>query len=117
MADERARSFRKRPTAAEVRLWKELRALRAQGFHFRRQVPIDDFIVDFACFDQRLVVEVDGSQHDEPAGLKADSARDAHLRWQGFTVMRVRNVDVLTNTGGVLVDILRALGAFNGDRQ
>lgn len=75
------------------------------------------FYCRFRLFDQRLVVEVDGSQHDEPAGLKADSARDAHLRWQGFTVMRVRNVDVLTNTGGVLIDILRALGAFNGDRQ
>ncbi|MBN8910469.1 MAG: endonuclease domain-containing protein, partial [Rhizobiales bacterium] len=100
MANERARSFRKRPTAAESRLWKELKALRAQGFHFRRQVPIDDDIVDFACFDQRLIIEVDGSQHDEPAGLAADSGRDAHLRWQGFTLMRVRNADVMNNTSG-----------------
>jgi very-short-patch-repair endonuclease len=113
MANERARSFRKRPTVAEARLWKELRALRAQGFHFRRQVPIDDFIVDFACFDQRLIVEVDGSQHDEPAGLLADSVRDAHLRWQGFTIMRIRNSDVIGNASGVIEDILRALGAFN----
>jgi very-short-patch-repair endonuclease len=117
MANERARSFRKRPTVAEQRLWKELRALRAQGFHFRRQVPIDDFIVDFACFDQRLIIEVDGLQHDEPAGLAADSVRDAHLRWQGFTVMRIRNADILMNTSGVLAGILCELGAFNGDRQ
>jgi very-short-patch-repair endonuclease len=117
MADERARSFRKRPTAAEARLWKELRALRPQGFHFRRQVPIDDFIVDFACFDQRLVIEVDGSQHDEPEGLSADATRDAHLRWQGFTVVRFRNSDVLNNTDGVLISILRELGVLNRDRQ
>lgn len=120
MADERARSFRKRPTVAEARLWrlwKELRALHAQGFHFRRQVPVDDFIVDFACFGQRLIVEVDGSQHDEPAGLSADSARDAHLRWQGFTVMRFRNLDVLGNTSGVVETILRELGVFNRDHS
>ncbi len=117
MANQTARSFRKRPTAGEARLWKELKALRVQGFHFRRQVPIDEFIVDFACFDQRLIIEVDGSQHDEPAGLSADSARDAHLRWQGFTVMRVRNSDVLGNTNGVLAGILRELGAFNGSSK
>ena len=117
MANERARSFRKRPTIAEARLWKELQALRAQGFHFRRQVPIDNFIVDFACFDQRLVIEVDGYQHDEPQGQQADSRRDAHLRWQGFTVMRVRNSDVSDNLSGVIESILHELGAFGGDRQ
>lgn len=117
MADKLARSFRKRPTVAEARLWKELKGLRAQGFHFRRQVPVDSFIVDFACFGQRLIIEVDGSQHDQPSGLSADSARDAHLRWQGFTVMRFRNSDVLRHADGVVEAILRELGAFNGDRK
>ena len=102
MANVMARALRKRLTNAERKLWYALRDLRSEGFHFRRQVPIDQFIADFACLSQRLVIEVDGSQHHTPEGLRADSDRDAHLRWQGFSVMRFTNVDVLTNLSGVM---------------
>lgn len=111
MANRLARSFRKRSTNGEDALWNELRELRRQGFHFRRQVQIDDFIVDFACFSQRLVVEVDGAQHERPAHKLRDSNRDAHLRSIGFNVVRVSNADVSENMDGVMLEILAALGA------
>ncbi|HWE18471.1 MAG TPA: DUF559 domain-containing protein [Hyphomicrobiaceae bacterium] len=50
--------------SAKMRLWEELRELRRQGYHFRRQAPIEPYIVDFACFSQQLIIEVDGVQHD-----------------------------------------------------
>ncbi len=73
---------------------------------FRRQEPIDRSIVDFVCFEARLIIEVDGGQHFES---KADEARDAHLRLQGFRVLRLRNTDVLANHDGVYRTIFTAL--------
>lgn len=117
MADKLARSFRKRPTVAEARLWKELKGLRAQGFHFRRQVPVDSFIVDFACFGQRLIIEVDGSQHDQPSGLSAGFGAGCAFEMAGLHGYEIRNSDVLRHADGVVEAILRELGAFNGDRK
>jgi very-short-patch-repair endonuclease len=110
MANQIARLLRKYETIAEKRLWKELRGLRRQGFHFRRQAPIDCFIVDFACFSHRLIIEVDGIQHDTETGRTKDAARDAHLHWQGFTMLRFRNGDVAQNIEGVMAEVLAALG-------
>jgi very-short-patch-repair endonuclease len=84
MANARARRLRKQATIGETLLWKELRELRRQGYHFQRQAPIDSYIVDFACFSQRVVIEVDGVQHQEPEALAADAARDADLKWRGL---------------------------------
>ena len=111
MANQTARALRKNQTIAEKRLWQHLRSLRAQGFHFRRQAPIDGFIVDFACFSHRLIIEVDGIQHDTDEGRRKDSARDAHLAWQGFTLLRFRNGDVAQNVDGVIAAVLASLGA------
>ena len=111
MANANARQLRKRPTIGEIRLWKELRQLRRQGYHFPRQAPIDKYIVDFACFSQRLVIEVDGVQHQEPTNRAADAARDADLSWRGFTVLRFRNDEVRDAMHGVMLEVLAALGA------
>jgi very-short-patch-repair endonuclease len=110
MARELARRLRKTPTIAEARLWAELRRLRRQGYHFRRQVPIGRYIVDFACFKQRLIVEVDGIQHMTAIGSRADAARDANLDWLGFKVLRFSNADVSGHLEGVVLEILAALG-------
>src|SRR4051812_20581835 len=59
----RARAFRKRLTPEEAKLWVHLRALRPQGLHILRQVPIASYVVDFACLKHRLVIELDGGQH------------------------------------------------------
>jgi very-short-patch-repair endonuclease len=111
VASETARQLRKNQTVAEKRLWNELRKLRWQGYHFRRQAPIDKYIVDFACYAQRLIVEVDGIQHERPTARRADAARDADLQWRGFTVLRFRNGDISQSMGGVILEILAALGA------
>jgi very-short-patch-repair endonuclease len=81
-------------TRYEVKLWLRLRELKAQGFRFRRQVPLKGWILDFACFSNRLVVEVDGSQHGFSDQKRRDEARDAFLAWEGFKVLRFTNTDV-----------------------
>lgn len=80
-----ARALRADATQAEGLLWQQLRGKRMQGFRFRRQVPLDGYILDFICFEARLIVEVDGWQHAESA---RDARRDAHFRDAGFTVLR-----------------------------
>ena len=111
MANKLARHLRKHQTVAERKLWPHLAALRPQGYHFRRQVPLDGYILDFACFSQRVVIEVDGVQHETPDARKADAQRDAHLHRHGFSVLRFTNSDVMDNIDGCIVDILAALGA------
>jgi very-short-patch-repair endonuclease len=109
MANERARQLRRNQTDAERKLWRSLRLLKKQGHHFRRQVPIDGVIVDFACYSSRLVIEVDGGQHNEDAGLAADKRRDAMLAANNFRVFRFWNNDVLANTDGVMEVIVGSL--------
>jgi len=88
MANEIARSLRKRMTPQEVKLWVHLRSWRNRGFHFRRQAPRDDFILDFVCLKHRLVIEVDGGQHNFDAHARRDATRDQHFISQGFRVLR-----------------------------
>ena len=102
----RARSLRRNRTEAEARLWGLLRDRRLVGFKFRRQVPVGRYVVDFACFDARLVVELDGSQHFESA---RDVRRDAELTARGFEVLRVWNNELWDNRDGVLEGVLAAL--------
>jgi very-short-patch-repair endonuclease len=73
---------------------------------FRRQVPIDHYIVDFACLDARLIIEADGGQHWES---RSDRMRDAYLRSQGFYVLRLWNNDILANPDGVHRIIMEAV--------
>lgn len=105
MANGWARSLRKRPTTAEQRLWDELKLLRREGFYFRRQAPIGPYIVDFVCFSQRLVIEVDGIGHDLPATRASDAGRDRDLHWRGFNVVRFQNSDVMEKLDGVMREV------------
>jgi very-short-patch-repair endonuclease len=75
-------------------------------YKFRRQHPVRDFIVDFACTENQLAIEVDGGQHSENA---ADTIRTAWLQSRGWKVLRFWNNDVLSNTNGVIETILRIL--------
>jgi very-short-patch-repair endonuclease len=92
--------LRKRPTDAEQILWKQLRLKQKEGFKFRRQQPIDNYIVDFVCFEKRIVIEADGGQHARQS--EDDIARDTYLRQHGFKVLRFWNNEVLQNINGVL---------------
>jgi very-short-patch-repair endonuclease len=97
-----ARSLRVAMTDAERRLWSRLR-LGQLGAKFRRQHPLGPYVVDFACLDPRLAIEVDGSQHLEQVGY--DERRTAWLQGRGFRVLRFAANDVLANTDGVLTAI------------
>ncbi len=99
MSVPRARSLRKDMTDAERQVWYALRDRRFAGWKFRRQVPFDQYILDFVCFDAKLVIEVDGGQHDQRA--EYDARRTAHLERCGFTVLRFWNNEVLGNFEGV----------------
>jgi very-short-patch-repair endonuclease len=103
-----ARSFRQRQTRAEVRLWARLRNRQLDNLKFRRQVPRGKFVADFLCDEAMLILEVDGSQHDEAP--ERDVSRTAYLESLGDMVMRFRNLDVLQNTDRVL-DHVQAVAA------
>ncbi len=94
-------------TEEERRLWYCF--LRACPIRFRRQQIVGNYIVDFYCHEKRLVVEIDGSQHYEEAGIDADRRRDAYLNEQGLTVLRYSNADVNQRFAGVCEDILNHL--------
>jgi very-short-patch-repair endonuclease len=96
-------------TRAEARLWTHLRTLRPQGFHFRRQAPLEGYILDFVCFSRRLVVEVDGDSHGTPLAAARDARRDAKLEAAGLKTVRVMDGDVLGNISGVMEYILAEL--------
>jgi very-short-patch-repair endonuclease len=87
-------------TDAEQRLWKHLRLKQVDGRHFRRQVPIGPYVVDFACLEAKVLIEVDGGQHAE--ALDYDASRTSWLEAHGYQVLRFWNNDVLSNTDGVL---------------
>ncbi|SEC68718.1 Very-short-patch-repair endonuclease [Rhizobiales bacterium GAS188] len=108
MANAIARSLRKRMTPQEVKLWVKLRELKEQGFHFRRQVPRGSYIVDFACLRQRVVIEVDGSQHGTEDHSRRDVVRDRHLASDGLVTLRFWNVEIDRNLDGVVETILAA---------
>jgi very-short-patch-repair endonuclease len=101
-----AKQMRRNPTDAERRVWSLLRRKQVDGLKFRRQVVLGPFIVDFACLQRRLVIEVDGGQH---AASATDEARTKVLEANGYRVLRYWNNDVLTNIDGVLEDIVSAI--------
>ena len=110
----RARTLRRRSTEAERTLWSLLRDRRLAGHKFRRQESIGPYIVDFVCFDARLVIELDGSQH---FGDAHDVARDAELTHRGFEVLRVWNSELNGNRNGVLDTVWAALVRRTGDSE
>ena len=101
-----AKTLRTNQTDAELKIWQAIRAGRLMNYKFKRQVPITEFIVDFVCFEQKLVVEIDGGQHAESG---RDALRDAKLIKMGFRVLRFWNNDVMNNLDGVLTVILEQL--------
>jgi very-short-patch-repair endonuclease len=103
-----ARKMRKAMTEAELKLWNEVRAHRLMGLSFRRQLPIAGYIVDFACPDKKLIIEVDGSQH---ADMTGDKVRDAKLNELGWTILRFWNGDVLRDIDNVCQHIVVSAGA------
>nr|WP_210281296.1 DUF559 domain-containing protein [Methylobacterium fujisawaense] len=105
----RARSLRRTQTSAEAKLWRILRNRALNGWKFRRQHPIDRYIVDFACIEAKLIVEVDGATHSTDAELVRDAMRTEILESFGFALLRIPNADIHDHRDGVRETILAAL--------
>lgn len=98
-----ARKLRTNFTNAERYLWRYLRSRRLEGFKFRRQQPIGQYIVDFVSFERKIIIELDGGQH--AIRKRQDQKRDIWLRSQGFEVLRFWDNEVLKNIEGILETI------------
>ena len=103
-----ARRLRRSMTDAEHLLWRHLRAHRLGGHKFRRQQPLGPYVLDFVHFGARLIVEVDGGQHNDS---RHDALRDAWLKGQGFRVLRFWNNEILLSTEQVLAVIFEAVAS------
>ena len=103
---KRAKRLRRTMTDAERQLWRLLRSRQLEGAKFRRQQPIGNYVVDFACLESQLIVEADGGQHAES---RCDEVRDAWLTSRGYRVLRFWNHDILGNPDGVADAIVGAL--------
>jgi len=104
-----ARDLRRRQSDAERILWSKIRARQLMGIKFRRQHPVGGYIVDFISLDYRLIIELDGGQHNEPAGAEKDLIRTQQLEKMGYRVIRFWDTDVIKNCEGVILTIENAL--------
>jgi len=105
----RARGLRRNMTDAERKLWWHLRQLPMENSHFRRQATIGPYFVDFACHEQRIVIEVDGGQHAASDRAVADLRRTNFWNARGYRVLRLWNNEVSTEIEGVMTVIYHAL--------
>jgi very-short-patch-repair endonuclease len=97
------RDLRRRPTVCEKILWSYLRARQMVGFKFRRQHPLGPFIVDFVCLSEKIIIELDGPIHEQ--NKIYDARRDFWLASRGYSVIRIKNEELLENQMGVLKNI------------
>ena len=102
-----ARKLRADMTDVEKKLWTQLRAKRFIGYKFKRQVPMQKYIADFACYQPKLIIELDGGQHADQSAY--DRIRDQFFVSQGFTVLHFWNNEVNENMDGVLQTIFDTL--------
>ena len=100
---ERAKQLRKHATPQEKHLWYDF--LSKYPIRFQRQKMIDHFIADFYCYQAKLVIELDGSQHCNPSDIQYDQMRTAYLQAQGLLVLRYSNPDIMKNFRGVCENI------------
>ncbi|HJW28862.1 MAG TPA: endonuclease domain-containing protein [Saprospiraceae bacterium] len=105
----RAKQLRKNMTEAETILWSALRNRKFHGLKFRRQHPLDNYVVDFYCHQFRLVVEVDGRHHGEKVTAFEDQEKTNQLESQGITVIRYTNAEIINHLDYVLNDLQNRL--------
>jgi adenine-specific DNA-methyltransferase len=106
---DRRRELREQSTKPEQLLWAVLRNRRLNGYKFRRQYSVGNFIVDFVCIERKLVIELDGDYHDHI--IDRDLDRQQWLQGAGYKVLRFSNDDVLGDVEAVAVAIARSLDA------
>ncbi|MBL7481089.1 endonuclease domain-containing protein [Legionella bononiensis] len=91
---DKAKKLRKNSTSMESKIWNSLRSRRFQGFKFRRQCPLGNYIVDFICIEKKLIIEIDGGQHNECRQNEYDKIRTNYLNHLGYKVLRFWNNEV-----------------------
>ena len=107
-----ARKLRKNSTKEERILWQLLRNRQFLGLKFKRQFPIGNYVVDFVCEEKKLIIELDGGQHNEPENIHLDCVRTEFLKSKDYTVVRFWNKDINLNISGVysyLLDFVEKL--------
>ena len=109
----KARDLRRQQTQAETMFWNAVRNRQFFGMKWRRQVPVDRYIVDFLCEEKKAVVELDGSHHGREEQLKYDAERTKVLDDYGYRVFRFLNDEIKGNLDGVLNTLAQELGALN----
>ena len=105
-----ARILRKNSTIHERRLWNLLKNRQFHNLRFKRQVPFGNYIVDFVCPKIKLIIEIDGGQHNEPKNIEYDNKRTEFLESKGYKVLRFWNIDIYENINGVLEEIEKHIG-------
>lgn len=103
-----ARELRATMTREEELLWERLRGKKLRGIRFYRQVPIDRYVADFYCPRYKLIIELDGSVHEQQEQREHDHLRNTYLQKRGFRILRIQNKKVMQNLHGVVCDILDA---------
>ena len=102
------RTLRGQPTPSEVRFWRLIHPVR---WHFRKQASIGRYVVDFACHQARLIVEIDGDSHYTDEGIARDVVRSAFLTGEGYRLLRFTNLEVMENDDAVYMAVAQALDA------
>lgn len=105
-----ARKLRKNQTPQEQKIWQLLRNNQFQNLKFRRQYPIGDYVVDFICKEEKIIIEIDGGQHNIDKNIEKDKLRTEYLKSKGYRVIRFWNNDVDKNLEGVYEELLKVIG-------
>ena len=105
----KARKLRQNLTEQEAVMWHLLRNRGLNGYKFRRQYPIGSYVVDFVCRELKLIIELDGGQHNEPENIEYDKKRTQYLNEKGYKVVRFWNNEIDENLEGVYQSILKVL--------
>ena len=98
---EKSRQLRKNMTPQERKLWYIIKNRQFNGYRFRRQFPLGQYIVDFICREKKIIIEIDGGQHNEIKNIQYDNERTEYLISEGYKVLRFWNNDIDKNIGGV----------------
>jgi len=104
-----ARKLRKTQTSQEQKIWNILRRHQVLGLEFRRQYPIGDYIVDFVCRKKKLIIEIDGGQHNQPQDIIYDQKRTEFMQSRGYRVLRFWNNEIDENLEGVYDKIIETI--------
>jgi very-short-patch-repair endonuclease len=116
-----ARVLRNNMTRAEIILWSRLREKKINGYKFRRQQPVFDYIVDFYCHELKFIIEVDGEIHSLPEKTNNDSKRDKILKINGYHIIRLTNLEIETELDSTINKIIlyidEILSPFQGDHR